>query len=185
MKNLIFLMLLSININAQEIPNLTTEFSDIPEDILLWEMNEGDVALYKYSRFHLRAPLSEIETMDEVMYVKLFFSEDRRKLYNVITVIAVDDELYQADYTIFLDRQDVKMIDGKIEFTGTNSNDLFSTIVLIPGKGDLLTVYVGVNHDEGTYSTYCVGVDLISKVWYEDVIKSAKQEDWNLHYDFD
>lgn len=187
MKNLIFLlMFLSVTINAQQVPNLTTEFSDIPEDILLWEMNEGDVALYKYSSFAVKeSGVDSIQLMDGVMYVKLFFSEDRKKLFNIITVIPIEDELFQADYTIYSEKQNVVLEDGVIEFTGTNGNGYHSTIILLPLEGDYISFLFAVERNNVVYSTICLAKHLISKVWYEDVIKDSKQEDWILHYDFD
>jgi hypothetical protein len=185
MKNLFILLILvlSTNINAQKVPNLTTTFSDLTEDILLWEINEGDVLLYKYSMFYIKEPNQDIDSIESVFYVKLFFSEDRKKLISAITVIVVDDELYQSDYNITT--QDVVLIDGRLSFTGINSDGLNSTIVLLPGKGDLISIYTGIDTDKGTLSIFSLGRDLISKVWYEDVIREASNGDWNYHYDFD
>jgi hypothetical protein len=180
-----FISILSININAQVIPNITTKFSDLTEDILKWEIEEGDIALYKYDQFHLSSPkYDRSELIKSQIYIKLFFSENRKELISAIVVIIHEDQLLQAEYTIYSNKRKGVLDDKWIVFEGENSDGLPSSIAILPEKNSF-TIYVGIEYPEGIYASFSRAEDTISKVWYEDVIRESTQADWNNVYDLD
>lgn len=181
------MLILGISINAQEIPNLTTEFSDLTDNIIRWEMEEGDVVLYKYSRYYEMIPgQDEPEETQSPLYVKFFFNEERTQLLSVI-IGFVKDKLYSIEYTIYENQRNLsqdRIIDGNMVFQGVDQDNQHFTLALI-SELPSISVYIGVDYMDGVYSRYVSAIDNISRASFEDIINKATQQDWDNRYNPD
>ncbi len=186
MKNILFLlmMVLSITLNAQA-PNLFVQFEDLDDEVLLWELTEGDIGLLTYSQYYVISQLNgethAEELVESQINLKFFWNETNDELYQVHSFITVDDRTMKAVYIINEDNLNGTISTKGLSFKGVSevSNNRCVVLITPNSKTKRNTISIAISDVDGVYIAHLRDEDQIAEVWYEDVINNASQQQWS------